>query len=260
MGRPSGEHTESVLITGAGSGLGLGTGLTLAARGHRVFATVERDDQIEPARAAFAERGLAAEVSRLDLLDPADREAAAALDASVLLNNAGFGAEGPLLRTDSAVVRKTFEVNVFGTLELTRLVSDRLVAAGRGGRIVFVTSVAGLFVAPGAGPYGASKFALEAMAQAVRQELRPHGIDVRVVEPGPFSTGFNEKLVENAPASEHDFSDFLAMQRDPAPAVETIARVAVESGPYRTIVPGEFGAIVREQQDRLWAETDLAGP
>ncbi|MFD2473759.1 SDR family NAD(P)-dependent oxidoreductase [Amycolatopsis silviterrae] len=253
------EHCESVLITGAGSGLGLGAGLTLAERGHRVFATVERDDQVEPTRAAFAERGLAAEVSRLDLLNAADREAAAELDASVLLNNAGFGAEGPLLRTDSAMVRKTFEVNVFGTLELTRLVADRLVAAGRG-RIVFVTSVAGLFVAPGAGAYGASKFALEAIAQAVRQELEPHGIEVRVVEPGPFSTGFNERLVENAPDSDHDFSDFLAMQRDPGPAVETIARVAVESGSYRTIVPAEFGAIVREQQDRLWARTDLAGP
>ncbi|MDF0529537.1 SDR family NAD(P)-dependent oxidoreductase [Tsukamurella sp. 8F] len=248
----------AVLVTGAGSGFGLGAATALAAAGHRVFAAVERDEQIATTRAALAENGQHAEVLRLDLLDDDDIARAARLEATVLINNAGTGAEGPILLTDIEAVRHTFDVNVFGTLKLTQLFTRRMISAGRQGRIVFVTSVAGLFVAPGAGAYGASKHALEVVARASYQELLPHGIDVRVVEPGPFRTGFNERLIERAPQSDHDFSDFLANQIDPQGCIDTIVRVATGDSRYRTIVPASMKSRIVEYQDLLWAQTDVA--
>ncbi len=181
--------TRTVLITGASAGIGTATAELLIARGWRVIAAARRVEAMAP----LAERG--ALVLPLDLADPASRQALAeevrqrfgALDA--LVNNAGFGEVGPLETMALERARAIFEVNVFGLMGLTQLLLPAMRERGQG-RIVNVSSIAGRWVSPGSGWYGASKFALEALSDALRLELQGFGLEVVVVEPGLIATEF----------------------------------------------------------------------
>jgi len=179
---------RTVLITGAGSGFGKLTALALAARGHRVLATCETDAQVT----ALAAEAPQLEVRRLDVTTD-DVEWAREVEIDVLINNAGLGQTGPIADVPIDRVRRLFEVNVFGTLRLTQVVAPQMVARGSG-RILILSSIAGHLVAPTFGPYSMTKFALEAMGKALRAELAPAGVDVALVNPGPYATGFNDTM------------------------------------------------------------------
>jgi NAD(P)-dependent dehydrogenase (short-subunit alcohol dehydrogenase family) len=179
-----------VLITGAGSGLGLGTALELVERGHEVVAGVLSDE--EGARFDPID-GVSPVV--LDITNEADRQRVASQPFDVLVNNAGVSNIGPLLLVPMDRIRQVFEVNVFGTLEMTRAVGARMVEAGKG-RILIVSSVAGVRAGAISGPYSMSKHALQAMGSSLRAELAPLGVDVALVNPGPHGTGFNDRMVE----------------------------------------------------------------
>lgn len=180
---------RTVLITGASAGIGAATAQLLLERGWRVIAAARRLEAMAPLAA------LGAEVLPLDLCDAASRQALAAqvhervgaLDA--LVNNAGFGEVAPLETMPLERARAIFEVNVFGLMGLTQLLLPAMRERGRG-RIVNVSSIAGRWVSPGSGWYGASKFALEGLSDALRLELQSFGIDVVVVEPGLIATEF----------------------------------------------------------------------
>lgn len=180
---------QSVLITGASSGIGLATAHLLLDQGWRVLAAARRLEPMEPLR----ERG--AELLQLDLVDDASRQqVAAAVSASVgaldaLVNNAGYCDVGPLETMELQVARSMFEVNLFGLMGLTQLLLPAMRERQRG-RIVNVSSIAGRFVTPGAGWYGASKFALEGLSDALRMEMHQFGVQVVLVEPGLIRTGF----------------------------------------------------------------------
>lgn len=176
----------SVLITGAGRGIGQAIALRLARAGWRVFAGV-RDD-------ASKERLIAADERitpvQLDITAEADLSALddrlpERLDA--LVNNAAIGVLGPVEAVTPADLRRQLEVNVVGQVAVTQAVLPRLRAAR--GRIVFISSTGGRVAVPMEGAYGASKFALEGLADVLRVELRPWHIDVSLVEPGPTDTG-----------------------------------------------------------------------
>lgn len=109
------------------------------------------------------------------------------LDA--LVNNAGFGKVGPIETMSIQTAQSLFDVNVFGLIGLTQMVLPAMRQQNRG-RIINVSSIAGQFVTPGAGWYGASKFALEALSDGLRLELHPFGIKVVIIEPGLIDTGF----------------------------------------------------------------------
>ncbi|HEY0698454.1 MAG TPA: oxidoreductase [Micromonospora sp.] len=182
----------TVLITGTSSGIGRAAVLRLARRPDlTVYATARRTETI----ADLARAG--ARVLPLDVTDETSmKHAVAEIEAAhgqvdVLVNNAGYGEYGPIEEADLDRVRAQFETNVFGLARLTQLVLPGMRRAGRG-RIVNVSSMGGRLVFPGGGYYHASKYAVEAISDALRQEVRPFGIRVSIVEPGLIRTGFGE--------------------------------------------------------------------
>ena len=182
---------KNVLITGAGSGFGKLTALALSERGHHVIATTESDAQAS----ALREVAPGLEVHRLDITTR-DVERVYDWDVDVLINNAGVGETGPLADIPMQRLRHLFEVNVFGTLNITQAVL-RAMVANSSGRVIIVSSIAGVLAAPGFGPYAMTKHALEAMGKSMRAELAPLGIDVTLVNPGPYLTGFNDRMAQS---------------------------------------------------------------
>ncbi|MHB1089072.1 MAG: SDR family NAD(P)-dependent oxidoreductase, partial [Acidimicrobiales bacterium] len=182
---------KNVMITGAGSGFGKLTALALAERGHHVIATTETDEQAR----ALREEAPQLEVHRLDITTR-DVERVYDWTIDVLINNAGVGETGPLADIPLERLRHLFEVNVFGTLNVTQAVL-RAMVANASGRIIIMSSIAGVIAAPGFGPYSMTKYALEAMGKAMRAELAPLGIDVTLVNPGPYLTGFNDRMANS---------------------------------------------------------------
>ncbi len=181
---------RTILITGCSSGIGLDAARTLAARGWRVFATCRRTED----RDRLAAEGL--ESFTLDLADAASVEAGAAealdrtggaLDA--LFNNGAFATPGGVEDLSRAALREIFETNLFGQIDLTNRVLPAMRARGSG-RIVMNSSVLGFVSTPWRGAYSATKFALEALTDALRMELHATPIRVSLIEPGPITTDF----------------------------------------------------------------------
>lgn len=175
----------TALVTGARRGIGRATATRLADAGWSVFAGVRDEASLE----RLAAEGGPFTPIKLDVTDQGDIDALAdvlpeRLDA--LVNNAAFALLGPLEAIPMKDLRRQFDVNTVGTMAVTQAVLPRLRAAG--GRIVFISSTGGRSVVPMEGAYCSSKFAVEAFADALRVELRPWGIPVAVVEPGPTDT------------------------------------------------------------------------
>ena len=241
--------SKTVLITGAGSGFGKGASVALAARGHQVIATTETEDQAAALRAEAPELT----VEKLDITS-ADVSKAAGWDIDVLINNAGAGQTGPMADVPIDRVRRLFEVNVFGTLAMTQAVLPTMVAKGAG-RVIIVSSIAGVMSGPSFGPYSMTKHALEAMGKAMRAELAGQGVDVTLLNPGPYLTGFNDRMADsmwewfgdgslNAPATPL-FQMMREMvtggQMDPAEVVTRIVELTeAETTTENNFVPPEI--------------------
>jgi NAD(P)-dependent dehydrogenase (short-subunit alcohol dehydrogenase family) len=173
----------SVLVTGATRGIGRATTLWLSGRGWDVIAGVRR---AEDAEALTGER-----ITTVPL-DITDADQVAALDGvlpsqlDAVVNNAGVVVAGPVEATPAAELRRQLEVNVVGQASVTQAVLPRLRVSR--GRVIFLSSVSGLIATPMFGPYNASKFALEGLADALRLELAPWGIRVVLIEPAQTDT------------------------------------------------------------------------
>ncbi|MEV6275794.1 SDR family oxidoreductase [Nocardia sp. NPDC051832] len=219
---------KSVLVTGAGRGIGKALALRLAEQGWRVYAGVRK---IADGEALAAEHPAIVPVV-LDITDAGqiaalDEVLPAALDAVV--NNAGIVVDGPVETLTVDDMRRQFEVNVFGTIAVTQAVLPRLRASK--GRIVFLSSLSGRISTPGTGAYNSSKFALEGMVDALRIELRPWGIPVSMVEPGPTDTDMwggaldmvDAGLERLTPAQRELYGSQLAGMRKMAAQVQKLA-------------------------------------
>jgi NAD(P)-dependent dehydrogenase (short-subunit alcohol dehydrogenase family) len=189
----------SVLITGAARGIGRAAALRLAGHGWEVIAGVRRAEDGQSLTQARPDRigTVTLDVTDPDQVRALDEALPARLDAVV--NNAGVVVGGPVEAVPSAELRRQLEVNVLGQVAVTQAVLPRLRASC--GRIVFVSSVSGLVATPMTGAYSASKFALEALADALRMELEPWGIRVVLVEPAQTDTdlwrGADDALTES---------------------------------------------------------------
>jgi short-subunit dehydrogenase len=194
---------KTILITGATAGIGRHAALELARLRHHVIATGRRQDALDTLAKEAASLDGTIDVIRLDVTDERAVKAVAeeVLDLTggrgidVLVNNAGYGQMGPLEEVSDAELRKQFDTNVFGLMNVTRAFLPQLRENGRG-RIVNVGSIGGRVTFPLMGAYNATKYAVESLSDALRNELAPFGIDVSLVEPGPIKTEFNERAMD----------------------------------------------------------------
>jgi NAD(P)-dependent dehydrogenase (short-subunit alcohol dehydrogenase family) len=186
-------HPKTVLITGCSSGIGRATALAFLDEEWEVYATARNPADIE----TLGERGC--DISTLDVTDDddVDRVVSRIVDEhgriDCLVNNAGYAQFGPIEDVPTDRVHDQFDVNVYGPHRLTRAVLPHM-REQEDGTIVNVSSVAGRLSFPGGGVYCGSKFAIEAMSDALRAEVDGMGIDVVLVEPGPVDTSFDERV------------------------------------------------------------------
>ena len=270
--------SRAVLITGCSSGIGRVAADTLRERGYRTFATARRAEDVERL-AADGHESL-----RLDLTDA--RSIDAALDEVLgrtsgrlygLFNNGGFGQPGAVEDLTTEVLRAQFETNVFGWHAVARRVLPVMRAAGEG-RIVQNSSVLGLVVLRYRGAYNASKFAIEALTDTMRLELRGSGVYVSLIEPGPITSRFRANAfeafkrnidVESSPHREvyRAVVKRLADEDQEAPftlpesAVAAKLLHALESprpkARYHVTVPTHVLAFLKRVLPTLWLDTVL---
>ena len=210
------DNKKIILVTGCSSGIGLHAALGLKQRGYRVFATARQQHDVDKLMSMGLESTL------LDLASSNSIKTALKTILSktqgridVLFNNGAYGQPGAVEDLSRDVLRTQFETNLFGTIELTNLVIPLMRSQGYG-RIIQNSSVLGLVVLPFRGAYNASKFALEAITDTLRLELRDSGIKVSLIEPGPIESQFRANAYaafkQNINASSsHHHSTYSAM-------------------------------------------------
>lgn len=247
---------STVLVTGASAGIGRATTIRLAARGHYVIATGRNMPALEQLKQTAKGKVdiLPLDVTSQASVDSAQKEVAALLGQAgldVLVNNAGYAVAGPLESIGDDELKAQFETNVFG---LTRVVRAFLpgMRERKRGRIVNISSVVGRLALPFFGPYNATKHAIEALSDALRNEVRPFGIDVVIIEPGAINTGFGEierKSLEAHSAASSPYAEqvkkVMAFQKDlhpnaakPEVAARAIVRAVEAKRPRaRYVVP-----------------------
>jgi NAD(P)-dependent dehydrogenase (short-subunit alcohol dehydrogenase family) len=225
--------SRAVLVTGCSSGIGEATAAKLADAGWTVYATARRPETL----AALEAKGC--RTLALDVLDEASMRAAVATveeaegAVGVLINNAGFSQSGAVESIPDERVRAQFETNVFGPLALIRMVLPGMRRQGWG-KIVNISSMGGEFVFPGGGLYHATKYAIEAVSDALRFEVKGFGVDVIVIQPGLIRTGFSGVAAREIDAATTDDSPYAAFNQ----AVAEASVDAYEKGPLSKLAGG----------------------
>jgi hypothetical protein len=254
----------AVMITGAGSGLNNGAALELSRRGFDVIACVENYPQLRAVEIQAEELELPLRIEKLDVTREGDRRRAASWDVDILVNGAGILEGGAVVDIPSENLHRQFEVNLFGPVALTQGIARKM-ADRRSGRIVFMSSVVGILSGPFVGAYAASKHAIEAIAETMAMELQEFGIEVAVINPGPFLTGFNDagfltpRTWNDDPSRrlfDYDKLAFPFEQFDPSLAFASIADAISGKSPlFRNVITPDLAGGVREQAEAIWTQT-----
>jgi len=262
--------SKTILITGAGSGFGEGAAIGLAQNGHDVIATVQISPQVAALRQKVDDLRLKnLRVEKLDLFDPYDVAQAHTWDIDILFNNAGMGESGPVSEIPIDLVRRNFETNVFAPLALTQGFIRKWVQAKKPGKIVFTSSMGGLFTPPGFGVYVSTKHALESIAEAMQQELKPFGIKVQTINPGAYLTGYNETMADTAFRWLDDSKNFTKRKAlrdimdsllgppegrlEPAEMIELMIQIVpADSGKFRNVAPKFVEDMLKKHQLEAW--------
>lgn len=203
------------LITGSSTGFGRTLAEAVLDQGETVVLTARNPQQVEDLTAKFPDRTLA---QRLDVTNPKEvREVVKQAIATfgridVLVNNAGYGTLGAIEEISDEDIRRQFETNVFGALDLTRAVLPHL-RQQRSGHIINFSSVGGFVSFPGSGIYCSTKFALEGISEALAQEVAPLNIKVIIVEPGAFRTDFSGRSLVVSDAQIADYEPVIGQYR-----------------------------------------------
>jgi NAD(P)-dependent dehydrogenase (short-subunit alcohol dehydrogenase family) len=242
-------HPKTVLITGCSSGIGRAAALAFLEEDWCVYATARNPADIE----TLGERGC--RIATLDVTDDDDVERVVdrIVDEeghiSCLVNNAGFGQMGPIEDVPTEQVHRQFDVNVYGPHRLIRAVLPHM-RAQEDGTIVNVSSAAGRLSFPGGGVYAGSKFALEAMSDALRNEVDEYGVDVAIVEPGPVETNFTDRVKQEV------HGDGAENGADGGASSDGSARTSDDSDEE---IPGVERSGAYESFYELFSETQLIG-
>ncbi len=243
---------KKVLITGASSGIGMAIALTLAEKGCQVWGTTRNLSKVQnlPEQLKQSIKFLQMDVTK----DNSVRSGCAqflkeAGGIDILINNAGFGVFGPLEEFPIEKTKEIFDTNYFGALRLIKEIVP-VMRDQRKGLIINITSLAGKFVIPFQVHYSSTKFALNALTEGLRQELRPFGIKVVAVEPGDINTNFNNVtqfgIAEDSPYKK--WADVcwrvidVNMQKSPPPQViaDKVVEVIKKKNPRTRYPAGDF--------------------
>ena len=265
---------KSILITGAGSGFGEGAAIGLAKAGHNVIAGVHIAAQVTPLREKAKALGLEKNlrVEKLDINSPYDIRYALTWEIDVLFSNAGMGEAGPVFEIPMDLVKDNFQTNVFAPLSFAQQWITKWINAKTAGKIVFTSSMGGLFTPAGFGIYVSTKHALEAIAEALHQELQPYNIKVQTINPGPYLTGFNETMAETPFRWLDDnknftkkadlkavFDNMLAKPEGRLDANEMIDAmikiVLSDTGKFSNVVPQAIEDMLKANQLQAWENT-----
>ena len=201
-------------ITGSNSGFGYSLTEAVLAKGDRVIATTRHPEAMEPLVERYPDtvKAVRLDITKSDeIKDAIDTALRSFGQIDVLVNNAGFGTFGAVEEISEDKIRYQFEVNCFGTLNLTKALLPHF-RQRRSGHILNISSVAGFTAFPGTGIYSATKFALEGYSEALAREIAPLGIKLTIVEPGGFRTEFaggslatSEDLIDDYEETAHEF-------------------------------------------------------
>jgi len=255
---------KTILITGAGSGFGKLAAFDLARKGHHVIATAEIWPQVTALKQEAQAQNVALEVDRLDVTNERDRQNAGKWDIDVLFSNAGVMEAGPIAEQPLDLLRHMFDVNVLSPVALAQVFAQKMVAK-RSGKIVFNSSMAGLWTVPYVAGYCATKHAIEAIAEGMKTELAPFGVKVATINPGVFGTGFNDRGVDamarwydpsrnfTRPEAFGGVAEALANQLDPQSMVDVIVDVLLADSPkFRNVHPKETEDFIKQLQKDAW--------
>ena len=261
---------QNILITGTSSGIGLATALELARAGHKVYATMRN-----PARSPELARRTEAEglpVSILTMDVDSDQSVEQCFTAvyrrdrhiDVLINNAGIEQHGAIEELPMEAFRSVMETNYFGALRCIRQVLPRMRERGSG-CIINVSSVAGKIASSPLGAYAATKYALEALSEALAQEMKPFGVRVAIVEPGIIDTRMPRNMGAPPPSRYRQMRNIAALfeaalqQSRPPSIVAAVIKDIVESGTWTLRHPAgpdaaPFLAWRAAMTDEQWTE------
>ena len=261
---------KTILITGAGSGLGHGTAIGLAKNNHKVIATVENWPQVSTLINDADKAGVDLIVEKLDYLNKDDRNHILRKygeQVDIFCPNAATGETGPIAEIPVDRVRRVFEVNVFSTLALAQRFAA--IFAKRGyGKIFFTSSIVGFSTFPYLAPYVASKHALEAVVQLMSEEMEGTGVQIATINPGPFRTGFNDRMYDTLDQWYDSTKNFTPekpirdvqklfggneLQLDPQDMINFMVDIIPkDEHKFRNVYPERFIKDVKNYQAGLW--------
>lgn len=262
QGAGQGDAEPVWFITGCSTGFGKEIARTVLDRGHRAVVTARDPRKLSDVVDSHKARALSL---ALDVTDP-ERVREAVREAEerfgridVLVNNAGYGYYAAIEEGEEGEARAMFDTNFFGLLDVTRAVLPSM-RERRSGRVVNVSSVGGLVGFPGSGYYAASKFAVEGASEALSKEVKPLGIKVTLVEPGPFRTDFAGRSIRRSQQRIEDYAGTAGARirsntersgrqpGDPARAARAIVdAVSSDEPPLRLLLGGSAPDTVREK-------------
>ncbi len=267
------------LITGCSSGLGRALAKQVLARGHRLIATARKPEQLDDIAAAYPEtcRALALDVTQSMQVRAVVAQTMAVFSRlDVLVNNAGYGLVGAFEELGAGQIERNFAANFFGALEIIRAALP-ILRAQRSGHIINISAAAVISNYAGFSIYGASKWALEGVSESLAGELKPLGIKITIVQPGPLRTDFTGRSLERAERHIADYDrtsgKFLRLLEtiqgkqpgDPDKAAETIIAAVETDAPPLRLVLGKYAndkvrkkLILMESELAAWAHAGLA--
>ena len=259
------------LITGCSTGFGRELATLVLDRGWRAVVTARNVAQVEAFATQYGDRALvrALDVTQHDQIDQVVRDARQHFGRiDVLVNNAGYGYLAAIEEGEDAAVRAMFETNVFGLIDITKAVLP-IMRAQRGGLIVNISSIGGLTSFAATGYYHATKYAVEGLSESLAAEVEPLGIDVLIVEPGPFRTNWAGPSIKQSATVIDAYAGTAGERRrqtaarsgsqagDPVRGAQAIIDAALSDTPPLRLLLGKMALdLARRKVDRLTGDFD----
>ncbi|MGE5455989.1 MAG: SDR family NAD(P)-dependent oxidoreductase [Ignavibacteriales bacterium] len=240
----------NILITGARGGIGYASALELLDRGHFVYLTVANEEQLASIKQDEKLSGKNVEFLKLDITNEEDRNKVSNLDIDVLINNAATNYGGSIVEADIERVRENYEVNIFGTISLTKIFLQKMIKNNKG-RVLMFSSIAAEMPIEWMGIYSSTKAATKNLAIVLSKELKQlhSNVKVIIIEPGLYHTGFNQVMLENKYDNEDSiFKDI----REDIRVREELIFTALEQHDLKSIVDQVVYAVEDENPKDIY--------